>query len=458
MDSKHADASLISSLGHFAHHVKLATTPELVRTQGKLSILDTVGCVVSGGQDPDALVYLEVEKKMSQSRESLVFCTDIRLNPEAATRVNAFMGDIFELNDILGGHAGISNVTAGIALAEATGATGAELLEAVIAGIEVTTRVYTGFIARMKPFTETGMIPVGIPATFGVAATASRLLRLTEAQTTQAIAIAGALAGWNPAEVFFGNGGSIKPMVIGAWPGSVGILAARYAAAGMSGPERILESKVGYYATVSTGIDYDAVLDRSLWYLSRPKRKMHACCAFIHSSVEAMARLRRERAPLADAHEIRIAIPPQILPAVGKSAVPTTVTETRFSALYCAALAAVEADVIGVEHSFRFQSYLDRADVQDLMKRIRIVADPALPHYYHAIVTLHDKSGAETHRAENHAPKGSPENPMSDDEVRDKFRRLTREQVDGDMLERYIARMDRLENEPGTDWIASLSA
>ncbi|MDO8279694.1 MAG: hypothetical protein Q7T63_16410 [Burkholderiaceae bacterium] len=160
----------------------------------------------------------------------------------------------------------------------------------------------------------------------------------------------------------------------------------------MSGPEHILESKVGYYATVSTGIDCNAVRDRDLWCLARPKRKMHACCAFIHSSVEAMARLRRDRAPLADAHEIRI------------------------------------------------------------------VADPALPHYYQAIVTLHDKTGAETHRAVNRAPKGSPENPMSDDEVRDKFRRLTRDKVDGSMLERYIARMERLEDEPDTDWIASLSA
>jgi len=69
LDTRHTDASLISVLGHFTHNVKLATTPELVRTQGKLSILDTVGCVVSGAQDPDALVYLEVEKKIQRGAQ-----------------------------------------------------------------------------------------------------------------------------------------------------------------------------------------------------------------------------------------------------------------------------------------------------------------------------------------------------------------------------------------------------
>ena len=114
---------------------------------------------------------------------------------EAAARVNAYMGDIFELNDLIGGHASIGNVSALLALAESIGATGGQLVEAVVVGLEVTARVYNGYYPAMKPYDEVGMNPVVFPSSYGVAAGAARLMGLTEAQLGDAMGIAGTLAG-----------------------------------------------------------------------------------------------------------------------------------------------------------------------------------------------------------------------------------------------------------------------
>lgn len=450
-----AGPAMISALGRFAHRLDLEAVPAPVRTQAKLCILDTIGCIVSGSGEEDAMLVLQVERETSTRGESSVLCSEVKLSAEAATRVNAFMGDIFELNDFIGGHASIGNVTAAVALAEAVGASGRELLEAVIAGIEVTARVYSGFYAKMKPYTEVGMVPIGIPASFGVAAAAARLFKLDERCTAHALAIAGALAGWNPAEVFFGEGGSIKPMVLGAQPGSTGIQAARYARRGLTGPLAILESDVGYFATVSRGVDRGAVLDEARWYLLEPRRKLHSCCAYIHSMVESMASLRRTGAAIGKAAEIRIAVPAYLVPAVSKAEAPRTATETRFNARYCAALAAVEADTIRVEHSRDFRTYLARAEVADVMARIRIVSDPSLTHFFQSSVTLLDVDGTPLGRAECRAPKGAPENPMSDGEVRDKFRDLAARHMDRAALDDYIARIAVLEDAPTSEWVAT---
>lgn len=451
-----ADAApaMVAALGRFAHRLDLEAVPAGVRSQAKLCILDTMGCVASGSDEEDAMAALRVERETSLLGEASVVCSDIKLSAEAATRVNAFMGDIFELNDFIGGHASIGNVTAAVALAEAVGASGKELLEAVIAGIEVTARVYSGFYAKMKPYTEVGMVPIGIPASFGAAAAAARLLKLDERGTIQALAIAGALAGWNPAEVFFGEGGSIKPMVLGAQPGSTGILAARYARAGLSGPPGILESKVGYFATVSRGVDRDAVLGHR-WYLAEPRRKLHSCCAYIHSMVESMGSLRRAGGAIADAAEIRISVPAYLIPAVSKERAPQNATETRFNARYCAALAAVEADTIRIEHSRDFRAYLARPDITDTMARIRIVPDPALTHFFQSRVTLLDRRGTATGRAECQAPKGAPANPMSDADVTDKFRDLASPHMGQSALEEYIARIAALEHARSSEWVAT---
>ncbi len=92
---------------------------------------------------------------------------------------------------------------------------------------------------------EAGISSESIPSTAGVSALTSVALGRGRGWIISALGIGGTLAGWCPVEVLFDTGGTIKPIMFGGWPAKVGMLAARYAAAGITGPTHLVESPVG---------------------------------------------------------------------------------------------------------------------------------------------------------------------------------------------------------------------
>jgi len=449
------DRDLADELAAYAAALRLADAPEEARRQAKLCIVDTIGCVVAGSRVDDWKPLMTVEAAQHDRPQATVIGTGKRIATDAAARVNAYMGDIFELNDLIGGHASIGNVTALLALAESIGASGQQLVEAVTVGLEVTARVYYGYYPAMKPYDEVGMNPVVFPSSYGVAAGAGRLLGLTEQQIGHAMGIAGSLAGWCPAEVVFGDGGTVKPMLFGACPATSGLTGARYAQAGMTGPRRLLEGPRGYFVTAARAMFPEAVRDRTTWHVAAPRRKYHACCGYIHSPVDVVAALRREGARFDDAREIRICMAELTIPGVSKTRPPTTGNEARFHLEYCVALAALGEDVILPEHSIDFAAYMARPEVRAMLQKVRVVADPAQKHYHHCAVTLLGAGGEQLARKEGKAPKGSPQNAMSDEEVTAKFRRLVSHRLSGSALDEYLAKAARLENETDWRWLVS---
>src|SRR5690606_5973626 len=145
-----------------------------------------------------------------------------------AIRLNGYLGDVLELNDLIGGHASIGNVCAALALGESLGSSGSRVLVAVVRVIDVTTRFYDADSPTLRRYAEMALVPVGIPSAIGAAAAAAHILGLSREQTLHAMAIGGSLAGWCPAEVIFGNGGTVKPMLFGAQPAEAGVAAAQY--------------------------------------------------------------------------------------------------------------------------------------------------------------------------------------------------------------------------------------
>ena len=444
---------LLDALGTFAAGIRLESVPEEVRRQATLNILDTLACMASGAKLEESQRLLRAETSRGGPAEASVVGSPLRLPVEAAARVNAYMGDVFELNDLIGGHASIATVTPALALGEREGATGAQLLEAVIAGVEVVCRVHGGFYPHQKPFTETAMVQVTVANAIGAAAAAARLMRLDAAQTREALAIGGALASWGPAELVFGEGNSLKPILFGGWPGSVGLTAAHYAREGITGSSELLESPIGYYATVARDHDREVVLDFERWRLAAPRRKLHACCGYTHAAIDTVASLRRDGA-LENVHRIRVHVPGYIIPAVVKSGrPPTSPNEARFNLEYCLAHASLDSDVILPAHSMDYAKHLDRADLNEAMERVVAVENPAYDHYRFCTVELIDEAGQVTRRVDNDAPRGSEWNPMTDADVCDKFRQLASSVMAASAMDAYVERVLNLEASPDCGWL-----
>lgn len=446
--------SALRQLTRQAIPMTVAAIPEHVRHQARLCILDTVGCVLAGTRTEEAGLVLACEPATADG-SGTVFGTSQRRSLQGAARINGYLGDVLELNDLIGGHASIGNVTAALALGEALGASGTHVLEAVVRGIEVTTRIYDAVYPSLRRYTEAGMVPVGLPSSFGSAAASAHMLGLDEDQTLNALAIAGALAGWCPAEVIFGKGGSVKPLLFGAQPADVGITAAQYARAGMTGPSDLLDSKVGYFATASTAGRFDAAAWQDRWALSQPRRKLHACCGYLHAPADALGKLRgRGEAP--QDMRITLHVAPYVADVVSKERLPISPNDARFHLQYCLALVACGADVILPEHSIDLEAQLRRPEVVAMMQRIRVVPDPAFTHYHQCSIEATDGARQVTVQQVS-APRGSPQEPLRDEEVILKFHTLAEPVLGRAPSERFAAQAMALETVKDVrGWIALL--
>jgi 2-methylcitrate dehydratase PrpD len=438
-----------------ARSMSVASIPESVRQQARLCILDTIGCMLAGSRTEEAQLVLACEPG-SGDQTATVFGTSHRRGLHAAMRINGYLGDVLELNDLVGGHASIGNVSAALALGESQGSSGAHLLEAFVRGIEVTTRVYESVYPSLRRYTEAGLVPVGIPASFGSAAAAAHLLALDEEQTLHAMAIAGSLAGWCPAEVIFGHGGSVKPMLFGAQPADVGVTAAQYAKAGMTGPTNLLDSKVGYFTTASTEGHFDAEAWNMRWALEQPRRKLHACCGYLHSAVDALGRLRQRIGMNLQNARFEVRVPTYVADVVSKDRLPNSPNDARFHLQYCLALIACGTDVILPEHSIALTEQLQRREVIAMMKQITVVPDPALAHYHQCNIAVTDADGQTTVQP-GMAPRGSPQQPLGDDEVMAKFHALAEPVLGRARAEQFVQETLSLESVGNVrTWIAML--
>jgi 2-methylcitrate dehydratase PrpD len=445
--------SLLDSLARFTTTLDLKRVPDSVRRQAGLCVLDTIGCMLAGADTPEGAMLLDAESGSGGGPHARVIGRAQALPIESAARVHGYWGDIFELNDLIGGHASIGNVAAALSLVEGCGASGAALTKAVIAGIEVTSRIYASVYPALKPYTDVAMVTPGLVSAFGAAVVAASLHGMSHDETREALAIAGTLTTWCPAETIFGEGGTVKPMLFGAWPAATGLRAAGYAKHGMTGPGRLLESRIGLFATLCHEYDPRVIADDSRWFLAEPRRKLHACCGYTHSAVDLVVDLRQQLGGnLLEGSTLKVAMPAYVIPAVSKRALPRTANEARFHVEYCTALAACGADVIDPQHSVDFHVYLRRPEVRAMMANIEVVSDPELTHYNQCRVTV-SKHGADLHHVRSDGPRGSPQNPLGDAEVIAKFQRLASHRLSLEASAAYAARFVQLEQETDCGWL-----
>jgi 2-methylcitrate dehydratase PrpD len=444
--------SILARLAAYAASVRAKDVPSAISDEAVRCIADTVGCMAAGSRTAEARMVLAAEPGATGRFTSAVIGSSRRLQPMAAAKVNGYMGDIHELNDLTCGHTSIGVVPAALALAEALGSSGAELLRSIVVGVETASRFYSLFYPTMKAYDDVGMVCVGPVNSLGAAAAAADLLGLNERGILNAMAIALAQAGWCPAEVIFGDGRSAKPLLFGAIPAQTGITAALSAKAGVEGPPVLLESGLGYLRTVAHSYDLAILEQDNFWFLANPRRKLHACCGYIHSALDSVVNIRNHLS-LPEVARITVAVPEYIVSAISKARPPQTANEARFHMGYCLAVAMTGADAILPTHSDRFETFnADPAFVR-LMNNVQVCADPALTHYHESVVSVFSADGRELASQPNRAPKGSPQNAMLPDQLWAKFRQLAtcfKERVD---LGVYESKLLNLATHAKTDWI-----
>ena len=407
-------------------------------------VLDTIGAIVAGSRLDENANFARLAASMNGPGNATIIGHPHRVQPVWATMVNATAGVSLEMDEgsrIGGGHPSIHVTPGAIAVAEDLGAGGRALLESIIVGYEVTSRIGSGTQIRPEVHSH------GTWGTIGTAAAAARLMGFDPVQTRLAMNLAMSMSPantWTPCI----EGATVRNLYPGR-SGFQGIMAAHLSQCGFTA---IADGPADLYRTfLGEGFDADAVVDGlgtpGEFRIERNYFKFHACCLYNHPALDAVEDLMRDK-PFAagDVEEIAVTVPP--IAGIMDDTAPDNMLAAKFSIPYAVAAAVCygRTDVTAF-----LPERLDNAHIRSLAERVQVLPDPdmSLRRYDYpaarVAVHLYDGRVLQTGVA---SQRGDFTNPRSRDELLGKFRSLCHEtlgQGGADQVIDAASRLDQLE-------------
>jgi len=306
--SAHAGESLTAALCREAVSLRLADVPPSIAGTAALLVLDTVGCAVGALGVDEGRRHLAAAWTLGiDGAVGLWGGKGARLPPAGAALLHGNLANLLDAEDTFRNytHFCAAVVPAALAVAEARDATGAAVLEAVIAGYEVAAR-----LALALPILEAVPQPAGPPqirwsengghswVALPAAIACGRLLGLDEGRMAQALGLA-AYAMPTPT---FGRWWSSFPMTMGKYmlygsAAEAGLSAAAMAAAGVTGDPEILDGENGLWRMAGAAAFSPAPLAAPFgqpWWLEQAAFKFYPCTRQIHAVLDAAAAAMRE--------------------------------------------------------------------------------------------------------------------------------------------------------------------
>ncbi|WP_370614784.1 MmgE/PrpD family protein [Mumia sp. Pv 4-285] len=261
--------------------------PVPVDDAARRHLLDGIGTAVAAARLHAAAPAVAVATGLGGPAESTIVGTDTRVGAAAAALATGTLVHALDFDDTHAGglvHATAVVLPAAFAVGEQTRANGREVLTAAVVGYEVACRVAA---AAPHAFHRGGLHATMVAGVFSSAAVASRLMGLDAATTAHALGIAGSQAGGLLA--FLGTGASTKQLHPG-FASHAGILAARLAAAGATGPVTVFDGPHGVYDALATGpVDPAAILTGlgKVWETEAIGIKPWPTCQLAHATMAA---------------------------------------------------------------------------------------------------------------------------------------------------------------------------
>ena len=405
------------TLAEFAVTARAGDLPAFAMTEATRTLVNILAVSISASEHASSRRLVAWGRAEGAAERATVIASDLRTSPRIAAEINGFLAHLQDYDDthfptVL--HPSAPVWPAVLAAAEERGASGAETLAAFAIGEEVACRI----AMSVHPWHyDAGWHITGTVGVLGAAAGAGRLLGLDADAMVNALGLAGTQAA-GVREVFGTDGKAFHA----AKAAGNGYQAAALAAQGMNAAPDILDGRRGFWAVLSPdGHDAERLTGGlgEHWELTRNGLKPYANGVVSHPIQDAVIRLRREHAltpELVATIEARVC--PLVLELMNR-AEPRTGLEGKFSFQHCAAAALVD----GAGHDAQFtDARVNDPVIAAVRARVSATVDPAIPeHEVYVTITLTDGRQVSTHV--EHA-SGSPENPLSDAVLDEKFRAI----------------------------------
>lgn len=419
---------LTKYVAEFVVNLKYEDIPEDVVTLGKKTILDGFGLALAGSASvigPRIRRYIET-LGFSEGKASII---GTRMKSPArfaalANGISIHADDFDDTGSAL--HVTAPVLPAVFALCELGRRSGKELMLAYHAGVEVENKIGEAIAPRHN---RDGFHTTGTCGTFGSAAACAKLRDLSTKQTVYALGVAA-----SEASGLAHNFGSMTKPFHAGHAAENGMVAADLAALDWTAADDILEAPSGFFQAFGGGFDSGAIMNHlgHPWMFASPGDliKRFPCGTIQQPVMDEMLRLIREyNITSKEVERVEVGGSQRDV-TVLRHHHPTTGLEAKFSMEFAMSILLLEGKA-GLSQFT--DAVVQRPDVQDMIRRVSFFVDPDFDKQgsrgenFQAvllaggIIKVHMKDG-KVLSGRSQPAKGSPENPMTYDEVAEKFR------------------------------------
>jgi len=397
-------------------------SPEAIH-EAKRYLLDSFGCALGGYLQHDVKIALEVLEEHGGRGPATVIGTGKKTDPVSASLLNALMVRVMDYNDIYWkqdpSHPS-DLIPAALACGERTGKDGRELIVGIVLGHEFEMRLCEAAFPGVR---ERGWHHATLTA-FVAPMVAARMLDLDWEKMQHAIGISGSrmcTLGAVTAGKLTMMKNTVDPMACQS-----GVVAALFAERGYSGPEHVIDGKEGLVHCMGPEWKLNLLEDGlgESWRITQCGMKAFPTEALTHAPISCTLDLIKDHdlAPeqIEKVHIRSLARAADILADPSKYD-PRSKETADHSLPYVIAAAVAERQVTPLQFTdAKIMDPLIRAQ----LNKVEVVADPEIealfPELQRVIVTIHT-TGGEKFSKQIDYPKGDPRNPLTDQEVEEKF-------------------------------------
>lgn len=417
-------ANETATLAGYVAALQFTDIPQDVLARAKVLTLDFLGSAIRARREaestPSILQMLQA-LSLDGAGESTVFGDDKRWTPAVAALLNGALGHSLDFDDTHADsslHPSAPVVPAAFAVGELVGASGRDVLTAIVAGYEVCCRL--GNALDPTSHYARGFHPTATAGTYGAAAAAAKLFGLSQDQIVAAFGVSGSQAA-----------GSLQFLVNGAWnkryqvgaAAMNGVIAATLAKNGFIGSTESVEGihglLVGYTDTPHPD---KAVADLgSVYETMKIGVKPYPSCRYTHAAIDALIAMRREHNLTPEQiTRVEVGLHKNGITLTGDAPTkrhPRSIVGGQFSMFFTGALALEQG-------SFGWDDYTRLGDpaIDALADKFDVVRDERLEgktHPFGARVSITTEDGV--HERIYADPSGEPGSFPSDQAMTQKF-------------------------------------
>jgi aconitate decarboxylase len=436
-------------MGSWIAALKFEDIPLEAVEHAKRCLLDSLGCGIYGAKQPWGNIAADVSCELAGSGPSTLWAQGRSTGPAVAAMTNGTATHGFEIDDIHVAsslHPGAVTIPAALAICEARGLSGKDLITAIVAGYEVGIRIgiCAGLAHKLKGFHITGT-----GGSIAAAAAAAKALKLSNDACADALGLGATQA----AGIYSARKGAMAKRFHAGGAAHSGVLAGYLAEKGFTGSKEAIEAEYGgFMSSFSDNADFSILTDdlgtheNMKWHICDTGFKAYASCASSHTTIDCIDELMRQGLTTKNLEKLTIYMSKPGLTNVGWEYEPSGIVGAQMNGYFISSLKLIDDEVF--IHQFTEERIKD-PEILEFTKKIEILHDPEIDkggqakrHKVHMKAVRTD--GTEM-TAEREQRRGSFQHPLSDEEIHAKFKSTAGAILDAGTVNKLLATVGSIE-------------